>query len=303
MQVMRDPAPAAAVPEAPSCPVCGAPECRPVHTTPDQALLRCRGCTVVYGWPIFAEQDLLEYTEAAYRGEGVEETAGLFDRCRAGSVEGPLHREYRRALGAIRRRAPGPRLLDVGCGIGTFLHLARETGFTVDGIDPMAEACRIARDDFGLGIRQGTFRREAFGEERYDVITLWDFLEHVPDPLEALTLARSLLVDAGVIFICVPNHRSILYDVASALSRVPSGAVRAQVDKLYHFSHVTLWTPRALAVALGRAGFTAREHGTEGPDLGRYRLSLPVRAALEAVDLAGRLTGRRSRLWMLGEAG
>jgi 2-polyprenyl-3-methyl-5-hydroxy-6-metoxy-1,4-benzoquinol methylase len=301
MQVNSDPTQAAPRPVSAICPVCCAEEFSAVHRTPEQRILRCRRCTVVYGWPIYSESELLDYTEEAYRGEGVEETAGLFDRCRGGEAEGPLHREYRRALRRIGDVVPGGRLLDVGCGIGTFLHLAQQAGFEVEGIDPMAEACRIAREDFGLAIRQGTFSERSFRGEIFDVVTLWDFLEHVPDPASTLHLAHRLLRPGGAIFVCVPNHHSVLYGVASALARLPVRGLRTRIDKLYHFSHVTLWTPRSLGHALAAAGFRARGRGTDGPDLGRYRLPAPVRLALASIDLAGRVTRRRSRLWMLGE--
>ena len=92
----------------------------------------------------------------------------------------------------------------------------------------------------------------------------------------------------------------MLYDVAAMLAKVPSRAVHQQVDKLFHFSHVTLWTPRALERTLTGQGLEVEAWGTDGPDLTRYQLGPAVRLGLASLDTAGRITGRRSRLWDAG---
>lgn len=167
----------------------------------------------------------------------------------------------------------------------------------------MPEAARIAVEDFQLTIRCGIFGPSMFEKSSFDVITMWDFLEHVPHPMRVLHASRQLVRPGGVLFVCVPNHRSILYGVASLLAKLPLVDVRRQVNKLYHFSHVCLWTPRSLSLALAQAGFRLRDCGTESPDLKRYRLSPMVSAGLRAIDLASRATGLRSRLWMLARVG
>lgn len=280
----------------PSCLVCGGSRLARFHHTPDQELVRCRECGFVFGWPVFSRESLLEYNETAFRGESLPETAGYFDRSEAGLEQ------YRRGLMQIGRVVPSGRLLDVGCGVPLFLDLARSAGYEAQGLDPVPEVARIARNDFGLQVETAPFDRTTLPNASFDVVTMWDFLEHAPDPLAALGRARQLLRSGGVLFVSVPNHRSVLHGVAFLLAKLRLRPIRERVDKLYHFSHVCVWSPRAIEAALERRRFSPLARGVDGPDLDRYRLSPAIRAGLTAIDVAGRITGLRSRLWILARA-
>jgi SAM-dependent methyltransferase len=180
-----------------------------------------------------------------------------------------------------------------------FLDLARSAGYAAQGIDSVPEIARIARRDFDLLVETAPFDRCGLEKASFDVVTMWDFLEHLPDPMGALALSRELLRPGGVLFVSLPNHRSVLHWVAALLGKLPYRRTREMVDKLYHFSHVCVWSPRAIATALTAARFSPLARGLDGPDLSRYRLPPPVRAGLTAIDVVGRVTGLRSRLWIL----
>lgn len=285
--------------QEPSCLVCGRTRLTRVHRTPHQVLLRCDHCRLVFGWPVFSREVLLEYNAIAFRGEGFPETAGYFDRSLVGLDGSSLLRQYRRGLEQISRVVPSGRLLDVGCGVPIFLDLARSAGYTVQGIDSVPEIARIARDDFDLLVDTAPFDRCGLEGASFDVITMWDFLEHLPDPVDALMRSQRLLRPGGVLFVSVPNHRSVLHGVAAWLGKLPYRRSLEMVDKLYHFSHVCVWSPRSIETALTAAGFSPLARGLDGPDLSRYRIPPHIRAGLTAVDVVGRLTGLRSRLWIL----
>jgi 2-polyprenyl-3-methyl-5-hydroxy-6-metoxy-1,4-benzoquinol methylase len=258
---------------------------------------------VVFGWPVFSREHLLDYNTLAFRGEGIPETRGYFDRSRVGLRGGSLLRQYGRGLEQIARVVPSGSLLDVGCGIPLFLDLARSAGYDVQGVDSVPEVARIARDDFGIPVRAAPFDRCGLSNGSFDVITMWDFLEHVPDPMAALRQSRRLLRGGGVLFVSAPNYRSALHGIATMLAKLRLRRVLPMVDKLYHFSHVSIWSPKAIELALGRARFSPLARGLDGPDLDRYRLGRTLRVGLTAIDLVGRATGLRSRLWILARAG
>lgn len=252
----------------------------------------------MFGWPVFSRETLLAYAETTFRGEGFPETAEFFDRRRAGSADSAMVRQYRYGLERIARAVPTGRLLDVGCGEPLFLDLAQSAGYAVEGVDTVPDAAAIARDEFGIHVHTTPFDRCELTEGSFDAITMWDFLEHVPDPIATLERARSLLSPGGVLFVSAPNYRSILHRVAGLATKLPLSPIRDAVDKLYHFSHVCVWSPHSIAVALSRAGFETLDQGLASPDLSRYRLDAAVHAGLTAIDWLARLTGRRSRLWV-----
>jgi 2-polyprenyl-3-methyl-5-hydroxy-6-metoxy-1,4-benzoquinol methylase len=97
------------------------------------------------------------------------------------------------------------RLLDVGCGPGFFLKTAKERGWSVQGLEPSRQAAEHARK-LGLDVVEDFFNaRTASKLPRFDVVHLNNVLEHVPNPLRVVRLARGLLAPGGLICLNVPN--------------------------------------------------------------------------------------------------
>lgn len=113
--------------------------------------------------------------------------------------------------------APGRRrLLDIGSGPGFFLKAAQDRGWSVRGIEPSRQAAAHAR---GLGVEvvEGFFNAEtAPGLGRFDAVHLNNVLEHVPDPIGLLILARECLEPGGILCVNVPNDFSPLQVAAAA---------------------------------------------------------------------------------------
>jgi len=105
----------------------------------------------------------------------------------------------------VNRYGRGGRLLDVGTGIGQFLHFAR-FGYEVTGTEVSEQAIQIARVKYGLELRRGRIEELDFGNRRFDVITLFHVLEHVHDPRRLLSRCRELLSTTGIVVVAVPNE-------------------------------------------------------------------------------------------------
>jgi SAM-dependent methyltransferase len=206
-------------------------------------------------------------------------------------------RAYERWLDELERhRAPG-RILDVGCGTGLFLAVARRRGWKVFGVDACEEATRHARERFGLEVWQGEFTDLPDEGVRFDAITGWDVLEHARRPVELLRAARRRLAPGGVVGLSTPNQRSILDLVAGALYRLSGGRLTAPLEKFYLEQHFLYYTPQTLADSLARAGLALVALRRELTDLSRLTLAPPMRAALHALFAAARLLGRENRLF------
>ena len=123
---------------------------------------------------------------------------------------------YTDVAAALRVLAPGPRVLDAGCGMGEFVSFLDQQGFAASGVDPSDEAVSRARSA-GLDVRAGTLADVvADPSARYDAVTSLNVLEHVPDPAALLDQTRQVLVPGGVACICVPNDFSALQSAAAA---------------------------------------------------------------------------------------
>jgi 2-polyprenyl-3-methyl-5-hydroxy-6-metoxy-1,4-benzoquinol methylase len=120
-------------------------------------------------------------------------------------------------LGALRGRASERRslplqgqgrLLDFGCGGGSFLVRMAEQGWKVVGLDASVGAVREIQESLGLEALVGSLPHPQLEAESFDVITMWHSLEHVHDPLMILREAHRLLVPGGRLLIAVPNIES-----------------------------------------------------------------------------------------------
>lgn len=124
----------------------------------------------------------------------------------------------------------GKSLLDFGCGTGDFLKVAKDNKWEVFGVEPNDQARQIANSKLdGLVFAPDEFLK--FEKERFDVITLWHVLEHVPDVNTHLTLFKKLLKPNGTLIIAVPNFKSFdakIYKTHWAAFDVPR--------HLWHFS-------------------------------------------------------------------
>jgi 2-polyprenyl-3-methyl-5-hydroxy-6-metoxy-1,4-benzoquinol methylase len=95
-------------------------------------------------------------------------------------------------------------LLDVGCATGDFLEYTSKKGWNVTGIEPSKYACQIV-EERGLNVHQGTLEDYSNADESFDVITMWNVIEHLADPRGALQSAYKLLRPKGLLVITTPN--------------------------------------------------------------------------------------------------
>ena len=143
----------------------------------------------------------------------------------------------------IPKAKPGERLLDVGCGNGEFLELARLSGWGVVGVDFDPNAVKVARSR-GLDVRQGSVEVIDPAKERFDGITLSHVIEHVHDPLAVLRQCHALLKLGGWIWIETPN--------IDAQGHARYGANWRGLEPP---RHLVLFSRNALFQALAEAGF------------------------------------------------
>lgn len=147
----------------------------------------------------------------------------------------------------LSTRVPPPaRLLDVGCGAGDFMMVAKGFGYSVEGIDISEASAEICRSR-GLDARAGNFLTEKFSGD-YDLITMWDVVEHLREPAAFLERARSLLSDKGYVFAKIPGFGDLSVGLSNSWPRVAGTFLGAP-------SHVQYFDRESLSRLLSRTGF------------------------------------------------
>lgn len=204
------------------------------HVLNDQVVC-CTSCRLVYVNPRPAS----DLTIASY-ADAIDPTFVAQNEDRIATFRKTL-RGVLRKLG--QKGGEGRRVLDIGCAGGAFPNAARQLGFDPVGVEPSRWMADFARRTYGLDVRDGILERGMFPNGSFDMVTLWDVIEHVPQPHEVLSLAFDLLKPGGILLVNYP-------DVNSMAARL--------LGKRWPFwlsVHLFYYTRRTIAKQLKRAGF------------------------------------------------
>jgi 2-polyprenyl-3-methyl-5-hydroxy-6-metoxy-1,4-benzoquinol methylase len=113
---------------------------------------------------------------------------------------------FYRALKKQARRLPPPgaKVIDIGTAGGAFIDAAKKYGYNAYGMEPSADLVARGKKR-GLQIEQGTIESHTFAQGTFDMVCLWDVIEHLPDPKSALVEIRKLLKPNGILLINFPD--------------------------------------------------------------------------------------------------
>ncbi len=149
----------------------------------------------------------------------------------------------------------GKRLFDVGSAHGWFVEAAARRGMCAEGIEPEMEMVNHARSR-GLNVRPGYFPAALSEDERTDVISFNDVLEHIPDVDAALDACAHTLRPGGLLSVNIPSASGLAYRIATGLARV---RFRGPYLRLWQYGlpspHIHYFTPAALQRVIERHGF------------------------------------------------
>jgi SAM-dependent methyltransferase len=276
-----------------NCPICRSPDVALRHRLPRFAVFGCAACSLRFRHPLPTAKELRAmYEDPRYHA------SAYFTEPDARSPEGRIFRRGLADLAALVR--PG-RLLDVGCARGTFLALARDAGWQAEGVELSAQHAAQARAR-GFPIFEGDFLAAPLPAGAFQAITMWDFLEHVNDPLAVLAAARRLLAPDGVLLVFTIDSASLFNVAGDVLFRASGGRAVRLLELLYDYRHNYYFTRAALTRATEDAGFAALRWRADRAHLGRW-VSEPAPWYLFAggflVDLASLVVGMPYRRTIL----
>jgi 2-polyprenyl-3-methyl-5-hydroxy-6-metoxy-1,4-benzoquinol methylase len=190
------------------CGICGGTDLKPLfeaadinfHTTDDVfTIARCRGCGVAQTIPRMAEEELGRHYPSRYYPTVVLDAA---------QYERSIGRYQKDKVRILKRYRQSGKILDIGCGAGYFLHEAGEAGFDPEGVEFSREAAAFGRNHWDLRIADGDALSADLAEESFDIVTMWQVLEHLPKAAATLARVRTLLRPGGLLVAAVPNFGS-----------------------------------------------------------------------------------------------
>lgn len=170
------------------------------HVLIDQ-LVQCRDCSLVYLNPRIPQDIIID----GYK-DAVDPTFIGQNRQRIKTFT----RSLRRLLSRYDLRADrSTHILDVGCAGGAFPKAASDLGLSAIGVEPSAWLAEQARIPYGLDIRAGELADQDFSDASFDLITLWDVIEHLADPDAVVADIHRLLKNDGLLVVNFPDYASL----------------------------------------------------------------------------------------------
>ncbi|MCX7771185.1 MAG: class I SAM-dependent methyltransferase [Proteobacteria bacterium] len=158
-----------------------------------QRLVKCIACGLIYENPRYPEDIILK----GY----ISTNESLHDS----QYENRVNSFYKTMMKLKGELPPkGAKVLDIGTAGGAFLEAGKRFGYEVYGLEPSQFLVREGKKR-GLNIYQGTINDHPFEENTFDMVCLWDVLEHLTEPKQALTKIRKLLKREGVLLINYPD--------------------------------------------------------------------------------------------------
>jgi 2-polyprenyl-3-methyl-5-hydroxy-6-metoxy-1,4-benzoquinol methylase len=204
-------------------------------------VVECRRCGLVYINPRPNGSEVLNDYQAVVDELYIQELEGRV----------LTFRRHLRPLERIVGSPNGKRLLDVGCHVGVFVDVAQQRGWDAWGVEPSRWAAQQAQAH-GLKVINGTLLTSSFEDTSFDVISLWDVIEHVLDPRAELHKAYQLLRPGGIVVV----HT---IDIESSFARIMGRRWPWLMEMhLYYFS------PRTLRRMLESLGFEVLYSSPQG---------------------------------------
>ena len=222
-----------------SCNLCNSDSAKSVMKINGFNIVKCRKCGLIYvnprlkferleqiynNWAYFQN---ISFKDPKYTFYGYENYLEDKD---------DIIKTFARRLKVIEKYKKKGKLLDVGCGPGFFLELASGQGWQAQGVEISKKASDYARTNQKAPVFNGTIEGFKCKDGSFDVITIFDVIEHLPDPKKALLRINKLLKSNGLIVVTTPNIGSLCAKILGARWE----EVQRVREHIYYFSGKTL---------------------------------------------------------------
>jgi len=153
------------------------------------------------------------------------------------------------------------KLLEIGCGDGSFLNSMAKLGWQTQGVELSERAANLARNKYNLNIYNGPLEHaiKQIEDSSFDVVVMWGLLEHLENPSEVLRIAKLLLRKGGLLVIYTPNANSLFHRIARLINFLTFGLLKFPMDLIVMAMHPMYFTPKAIRWILKQNGFSIKK--------------------------------------------
>lgn len=233
-----------------TCIICNSSEIHPLLRYYDKhSLVKCQSCKLVFAHKIPSAEELNEH----YKNYSYEGNAVLSEMTRMA---------YSKLLDEFEKFRKTNRILDAGCGRGWFLEEAKKRGWEVYGTEFSDKAIEVCSAK-GINMKHGALSAEMFEENYFDVITSFEVIEHINNPLTDLKEIHSFLRSGGLFYCTTPNFNSVMRYY-----------LKEKYNVIEYPEHLTYYTKKTLTSAIERFPFRRHKFRSTGISITRIKQSL-----------------------------
>ena len=235
------------------CPNCDSTENAPIMNKDHLVIVKCTKCEMVFVNPIFDEEHYLKTYQAADYQQIVKELgedSHDYRRERFGKERVEIVERY------VKKKPIS--YLDVGCSTGFVVEAGKDAGWDAVGIELNPSAVRFGKKR-GLEIIEGDLSHKDLKSRKFDVISLFDVLEHIVDPKKIIQDCMNMLNDDGIIFLYLPNWDSAIV-----------GLLGEKAHIIWPTEHLNYWSPETISKFFEVMNMKVEFLVTEGLDIIDY---------------------------------
>ncbi len=215
------------------CHLCGHSHSSCFIAFPRYSILSCLACGLRFLWP----QPDTGAINALYSNEYFASDDSVSPGYSDYVAQASYHRAtFQGRLKLLPPPAQGAQLVDAGAAAGFFVEQAKLAGWNARGVEPNDTMARYARDVLGVDVRSGTLEELRLPPGGIDAVTLWEVIEHLPNPRAFLVEAKRILRPGGILALSTPDAGSIV----SRMSGRRWLGWRKVPEHLFFFSKPTL---------------------------------------------------------------
>ena len=211
---------------------------------------QCQNCKIVYLEP--NAEDYSKYYESEYRKSYSPNIGKELNSQEIFNTYLPIQKERIDKIKHILK--PEMKVLDIGCSAGHFLYAIKGYVKECLGIELNKENAQFANSTLGIKVFDSPIEKTAIPKHYFDIITIWQVLEHVNDPRKFLAIISNYLSPNGYLCIEVPNINDALLSLYK---------MEAYAEFWYREPHVFYYSPETLEMLLDQVGFTGEIQTTQ----------------------------------------
>jgi 2-polyprenyl-3-methyl-5-hydroxy-6-metoxy-1,4-benzoquinol methylase len=171
-------------------------------------------------------------------------------------------KRYNEILDSFESYRKTNKIIDVGCGVGYFLEEAKKRGWDVYGTEYTDQAIEICMKK-GISMQKGIFSSNNYEKNSFDIITSFEVIEHINNPIEEISNFNKILRQGGLLYLTTPNFNSIERFI-----------LKDRYNVICYPEHLSYYTKSTLGKLMKSQGFEKKELQSTGISITRIKTSL-----------------------------